>query len=835
MSSSSSTSNDLQVGWTVRGLLGKRKGVIGKITLVDADPRSRRCCIQWANSTASSFAVRPHEYEVIARDTSTSSSSFVATGARKKRAPSRYAGNKTPSPPSSPSPSSSDNDSLGTQTPESSDVEEPDEVGESSSSSDDDEPTPSPPSTAPTTTTSSSILVNTTPPQQDVLSLQSVLLPSPSSTSSTSSSSSAVVPISAIVISQAAAVASSAAAVAPLPPPPPSSSSSSSSSLNPIPSGPLTCHGVTWSYAPDDGITEDYRVSSQKKSFSLNWPGGTTGGSQPLDFFYLLFPYSVIASSLTATHRNYDAANVLQRDRCSSDTEVFQMLGVILLMSTLPLNNYADYWNVDPKDQKKIEKEVGYNINIVRVMQSPPAFGSRLGISRAKFEKFVQHYQWGDWNNEEMKVTKDEWLPIRALVSSFNDTRERNVHPGQYICVDECMSKWEGAEGKMRGKGHPGVIKMPAKPVSQGTEIKASACAESGVMLRLEPNEGKEWSDRLLREMQVTNPWLTYKSSACTMRLVQPWFSSARVVCGDSWFASVETAVALRKHGLHFTGLVKGNSRYFPKKHLDKYPFNARGDTVTLTASKDGIPLIAHAWSDRKIKCFISTCGTTLPGTPVYKKRYSKKPFPSRHANTGEEIRYRVVKRTKMVEQYFECADAVDIHNHYRQGSLALEDFGTKLWWWRASNTVLGMVVADCFLSYRACFPRTDLSFSSFILVLANQLIFPRNELHRSLSSTSSNSSSSSSLSARYGDLHDIMTTHVLHPLSSHPFYKKKTQQTSRSGAYNRNCIVCKKPCYYYCASETCTIQSADTASITAVCGPTQPCFQTHLSNVINS
>jgi hypothetical protein len=576
---------------------------------------------------------------------------------------------------------------------------------------------------------------------------------------------------------------------------------------------------VTWTLQPN-GVIEDYRSSSSsKKNFSLSWYGGTTGGSEPIDFFRLLFPYSIIPSSLTATHRNYDAAAVSQIHRVSDDDDVFRMLGVILLMSTVPLGDYKRYWNCE-------EKQDG----MIRVT-TPPAFGSRLGIPRVKYEHFITHFQYGDWTDEE--VTEDPWRAISTLVSGFNETREKHVNPGDYICVDESMSVWTGSENKYRGHGHPSVIKIPAKPVGVGTEIKASACGESGVLLRIEPNQGKSWSESLLRDMTLTHPGLTNKSSACTLRLVQPWFSSGRIVCGDSWFASVETAVFLRKNGLHFTGLVKGSSKYFPKKYLNNFNHPTRGDTATLTATKDGVPLIAHSWSDRKLKCFVSTCGTTLPGEPAWKRRYHRLAFIGRHSSGADEIRYKAVPRTKLIEKYFACSSAVDIHNHNRQGSIALEDLDTKKWWWRLSLTILGMIVTDCFLAYRASFPRATVSLSDFVVKLANQLIFKSNNPRRSL--TSSSSSSADQLREQYGGtVHEVLTSHNLRPLNTHPFYIKKSAQSNNRAVYNRACSVCKKPAYYYCESDTCTLNSADSAKITALCGSTHPCLAHHVSEMIH-
>ena len=75
-------------------------------------------------------------------------------------------------------------------------------------------------------------------------------------------------------------------------------------------------------------------------------------------------------------------------------------------------------------------------------------------------------------------------------------------------------------------------------------------------------------------------------TKACTMRLAKPWFGSGRVVAGDSWFASVQTAVALAANGLHFIGNVKTATKGFPKKWLSqKLKDSDRGTSIYAKAT----------------------------------------------------------------------------------------------------------------------------------------------------------------------------------------------------------------------------------------------------------
>ena len=108
--------------------------------------------------------------------------------------------------------------------------------------------------------------------------------------------------------------------------------------------------------------------------------------------------------------------------------------------------------------------------------------------------------------------------------------------------------------------------------------------------------------------------------------------------------------------------------------------------------------MLALGWQDRTLKKFLAMCGTMVEDHPHKKKRYhvSEDGKPS-------EAFFRTVKRPKLVQEYFDSAGKIDVHNHLRQGSLALEEaWGTKKWHDRIFSTILGIVEVDTILVYRA-------------------------------------------------------------------------------------------------------------------------------------
>ena len=157
------------------------------------------------------------------------------------------------------------------------------------------------------------------------------------------------------------------------------------------------------------------------------------------------------------------------------------------------------------------------------------------------------------------------------------------------------------------------------------------------------------------------------------------------IVYGDSYFTSIQTVKALLEHGTYYLGMLKTASAGFPKKYLQSLAWDEgvlRGDTRTVQheAGINGAQKIiyGHAWNEpgsegfpKKILC--------VPVDPHVKQRWMI------NEDTGSSERItRTVPRTSAIKEYFQVACVVDVHNHLRQGSLAMEDaICTHDWWFR--------------------------------------------------------------------------------------------------------------------------------------------------------
>jgi len=273
---------------------------------------------------------------------------------------------------------------------------------------------------------------------------------------------------------------------------------------------------------------------------------------------------------------------------------------------------------------------------------------------------------------------------------------------------------WLGLDGEYAAEGLPHVTKIQRKPRGVGTECKSLCDSMTNIMLRLDLMEGKT--------RQAEKPFGP-GGTGQVLRLTQPYFGTRRVVIGDSAFASVKTATECLDNGLHFMGIVKTAHKQYPQQYLKGKAENygrdkehERGGWLVLeskhTVAGAEKPVYAHAWYDRKSKLIVSTCGTTTPGTMSIRPRHTK----YLHEGVWTTRRFeKRVPRTMMIQMMFEAFSQVDIHDHYRQGSLHLEiSWITRKWHHRLFATVLGICVVDAFFAFRYEHPDNSINFTEF-------------------------------------------------------------------------------------------------------------------------
>lgn len=153
-------------------------------------------------------------------------------------------------------------------------------------------------------------------------------------------------------------------------------------------------------------------------------------------------------------------------------------------------------------------------------------------------------------------------------------------------------------------------VAMDRKP-EHGREIQDAAWGRSGLMLRLR-----------IVTTAAANFSAEHRAgshgAAVLIRLVQPWAGTDRIVCADSYFASVEATMMLKAAGMRFIGVVKTAHKRFPLASLDFRELLERGHHVSMVhCDRTGRPdMMAVVCVDRERRYFVATASTTQPGTP---------------------------------------------------------------------------------------------------------------------------------------------------------------------------------------------------------------------------
>lgn len=440
-----------------------------------------------------------------------------------------------------------------------------------------------------------------------------------------------------------------------------------------LPPDEVEVHGVTWKEQP---VTEPVNGYVTRRPWKVSHFTGQiigenhgSNGKTPLDYFTWMFPMSHLGKIVTMTN-----LNLVKNGRpVTSTSEILRFFGVIVLMSRYEFGSRRDLWATSTGNK----------------YIPAPNFGQIMPFHR--FQMIRSQIRFSDNGNHEDDGEANRWGLVDDFVAAINEHREMYVTPSELICVDESMSRWYGLGGDWTDVGLPAYRAIDRKP-ENGCEIKNSACGRSGIMLRLKivksPTDDGESNN---------NEELSH-GAAVTRRLVYPWSGTNRIVCGDSYFASVHTAQVLHKMGLRFIGVVKTANRRFPMKYLGALEVHGRGKWKSMIhrSESDGCDLAAVLWVDRDRRYFIASAGCTLPGTTIYRDRFRKVGNTSIRVVTETEI-------PQIAETYYEAASQIDRHNRCRQSDLNLEKkFQVKEWSTRVNTSLLAMCIVDSWLLYKS-------------------------------------------------------------------------------------------------------------------------------------
>lgn len=404
-----------------------------------------------------------------------------------------------------------------------------------------------------------------------------------------------------------------------------------------------------------------------------------------IDMWMCFFPCEEIDFILQCTNKN-----LRNKRRIITKAEFYKAIGFVYAMTVSNFRTRRTYWSTESG------------------LFPAPAFGKRFGMGINRFEEILSCMAFS-MIDEDDELEEDKWSLVRPFYQMSVNKWQDVFTPGYKITVDESMFAWYGKGLHGEKDGMPSVIKIARKPKGVGCECKTVADVQSGVMIGLEINEGKNVMSQKKWQRELG------AGTATTLRLTSSWHGTGRIVIGDSWFASVKTACELYKRGLYFLGIVKTATRNYPMLEIKRRCPEERGGYTYATSTTDqNCRLISLAWRDKKIHTFIGSCGTTMEGSPALKRRLDE---------DGKKT-IKEVKRPRLAEEYFEGAPAVDIHNHIRQSGLAVEAaWNTQKWHHRMFASLFGIIESNAFLSYKYFKKIDDIQHSEFTEKLAMQLI----------------------------------------------------------------------------------------------------------------
>ena len=263
------------------------------------------------------------------------------------------------------------------------------------------------------------------------------------------------------------------------------------------------------------------------------------------------------------------------------------------------------------------------------------------------------------------------------FVENFNEHRANFCIPSETICVDKSMSRcWYDQGGHWINHGLPQYVAIDRKP-ENGCKIQNAACGRSGVILRLKLVKGidlvcEEDND----DDEQNNESSLLHGTQVLKTVVSPWFGSNRIVCADSYIASVGAAKELYRNGLRFIGVVKtATARGFPKTLLTTVELNQRGDCFALASdSADELdPAMAtFVWMDQERRYFIATAGALSEETPHTCCQWRRQQV-SQDRNARPERLTMTIKQPQIAEIYYSTCGSINKHNRYRQDDLRIE------------------------------------------------------------------------------------------------------------------------------------------------------------------
>jgi hypothetical protein len=240
---------------------------------------------------------------------------------------------------------------------------------------------------------------------------------------------------------------------------------------------------------------------------------------------------------------------VQKKRRETTKGEILKLIGVIVLITKLEFKSRGSLWSTEAPSKYESAPNLG------RTRMSKNRFDELWSCLRFAFQPKERP--------ETMSSEKYRWLLVDHFVDNFNRFRARNFIPSNLICIDESISRWYGQGGEWINQGLPHYVNIERKPES-GCEIQDAACGRSGIMIQIKlvktSTESKAIKEERVaqliaeltmnQQLDITQQQETVQQMQQQQQqllhgikvmkeLLKPWNFSNRLVCADSYYASV--------------------------------------------------------------------------------------------------------------------------------------------------------------------------------------------------------------------------------------------------------------------------------------------------------
>lgn len=432
---------------------------------------------------------------------------------------------------------------------------------------------------------------------------------------------------------------------------------------------------------------------------TIELTGLDPGSATPMGLFLHMLPVAYIKAVVIPSTNAQMASNAGDDHVPLTWEEFVTWLGIATLMTVQSLGLRSEYWATD-------------------------------GPLRVPLGVYMPRDRWNAIRRGLALVSAADIVPgshiseLHGFVNAWNEHMLTVVNPGHVLCLDESMSKWLGLLDIR--------LVESRKPTDEGFKYFSVADSPSCVMVRLEVagNAADEAKKKYVGKFG--------SAVATTMRMVEPWEGSHRIVVADCWFGRPLSVAALLKMGLFAVMAVKPTNNW-PKGMPDELRERKSsgslddlmprvGDTKVYSGTVEKEAMFVVIQHDRLYQTMVASCRTST-FTGEKEATVTEGQNKDKHEVTAK------ISQPDVHKFYNTHRTAVDTANQLRQNMHSFEDaLRAKTWPLRALSFILGVAEANAFLLARDKFKLTHRHYA-FRAELARQLLefdAPRRQDRRS-------------------------------------------------------------------------------------------------------